>query len=127
MIGRRRTRTGRIGGRGAAAALALAGAGAGGCSQPELSADLGSALPQERIAGAAAAVRAGDLGAARELIVMLESSDPAVRMIGIRSLERLTGETRGYVYWAPEGEREEAVERWAGWWREQRSAQGGSS
>ncbi|MEL6394920.1 MAG: hypothetical protein AAFQ71_02870 [Planctomycetota bacterium] len=51
----------------------------------------------------------------RELIVQLESADPAARMFAIRSLERRTGQTLGYDHAAPEWERREAVREWVSW------------
>ena len=63
-------------------------------------------------------IRSGDASQARELIIMLESSDPAVRLIAIRGLERLTGETFGYDYADPAPKREVAINRWVEWERE---------
>lgn len=87
----------------------------GGCSQPKVEADIDSDVPQERLMGLAASVRANDRSAAREYVEMLESQDPAVRMFAIGALERMTGETKGYDFAAPERDRSAAVSAWAAW------------
>lgn len=98
------------------AALCGAAVGAlGGCSQPKVEADIESDVPQERLMGLAASMRANDRSAAREYVEMLESQDPAVRMFAIGALERMTGETKGYDFAAPERDRAEAVGAWAAW------------
>jgi HEAT repeat protein len=56
-----------------------------------------------------------DESAIPELIRMLESTDPGARLLAIRSLERLTGQTLGYDYAAPRWARSAAVERWKTW------------
>jgi hypothetical protein len=55
------------------------------------------------------------------LIVLLRSDDPLVRMTSIRTLELITGQTLGYDHAAPEPQREQAVARWAEWYRTGRS------
>ena len=47
-----------------------------------------------------------------ELVEQLSSNDPAARLLAIRSLERLTGETFGYEHAGPEWARREAIGRW---------------
>ena len=64
---------------------------------------------------AVAAAGAGDESAIPDLITMLDSDDPLVRMLAIRSLEHLTGEVRGYDHAAPEWQRSAAADRWAQW------------
>jgi hypothetical protein len=44
---------------------------------------------------------------------MLESDDPTTRVLALRTLERLTGETMGYDPHAEPFEREDAVARWS--------------
>ena len=61
------------------------------------------------------AAREGDLSAIPDLIGLLDSDDSLVRMVAIRSLERLTGQTLGYDHAVPEWRRDEAVERWVAW------------
>lgn len=53
------------------------------------------------------------------LVQMLESDDPATRLLAISTLQRLTNQTFGYDYAQPEVKRRPAVERWAAWVREQ--------
>jgi hypothetical protein len=52
----------------------------------------------------------------RSIIEQLDSFDPAMRMISIRTLERFTGQTLGYDYAAPSWERGLAVDRWVEWY-----------
>jgi len=54
----------------------------------------------------------------RHIIEQLDSFDPAMRMISIRTLERLTGETLGYDYAAPVWERSLAVDHWVDWYEQ---------
>lgn len=70
----------------------------------------------ERSLAAESAVAAGDLSAVPGLITMLASDDPAVRMIGQRSLERLTGLSHGYDHAGPELQRRAAIGRWVAWY-----------
>jgi HEAT repeat protein len=86
---------------------------AGGCVPIPKGFD--SPEPAARIEAAVEAADRGDRGAIPDLIALLESDDPATRLVAIRSLERLTGETLGYDHAAGEYEREEAVERWVEW------------
>lgn len=65
--------------------------------------------------GLAEATRQNDPSAAKEYVVMLESGDPAVRMFAIGALKRMTGETKGYDFAAPEPKRAPAVSAWAAW------------
>lgn len=58
----------------------------------------------------AAAGRTSDIPS---LVRMLESDDPTTRVLAIRTLERLTGETHGYDPHAEPFEREPAIARWA--------------
>jgi len=46
------------------------------------------------------------------LVKLLDSDDPATRMLAIRSLEEITGDTLGYDHAAPRRQRNEAVDRW---------------
>lgn len=46
---------------------------------------------------------------------MLDSHDPAVRLMAINGLERLTGQTLGYAYSDPEPKRTIAIDRWVRW------------
>jgi len=102
----------------------------GGCTAPELRADFASVDPSERsraVAELAKRVEEGGAGGAgafdeavstRELIEELDSTDPAVRMLTIGALERITGTRRGYDWAASDVDRDAGVERWVAWWEE---------
>jgi len=93
------------------------------CSQPALRADADSRLPSER-ALAAAMARSDERVTDAKLVDLLDSQDPAVRLLAIDALERRTGETLGYHFADPPTERALAVERWAS---RVRSQSGGSA
>lgn len=61
-----------------------------------------------------------------DLIRSLDSDDSAVRLTAIRTLERLTGQTLGYHYAAPESERRAAADRWVQWYQEQQGTSAGA-
>lgn len=65
----------------------------------------------------AQAARQEDRASIPNLILVLESSDPAQRMLAIGALERMTGQSLGYEYWAPRPVRDEAIARWKAWWQ----------
>lgn len=88
----------------------------GGCLPTVgVSADFDSALPQDRLAAVAEARRTGDLGAVAQLIEMLSSDDPLIRLVASDTLKRLTNEDFGYDPGAPDADRRAAAERWADW------------
>jgi hypothetical protein len=87
----------------------LAGAGCG----PTIRADFDSPEPAARNAAIVQAAGRRDRSAVADLVRMLDSDDPATRLLAINALERITGERLGYEYAAPEGERLAAIERWA--------------
>ncbi len=84
-----------------------------GCS-PE-SASFDSREPGARLEASFRAVDTQNKASIPDLVRMLDSDDPAERLVAIRSLERLTGQTFGYDHAAPEDERAKAVERWVAW------------
>lgn len=49
-------------------------------------------------------------------IELLDSDDPLVRMLALRSLEHMTGETFGYDHSGSQVERDQAVDRWVEWY-----------
>ncbi len=83
-----------------------------GCSPAPLRASFDSPSPTERAYAIERAAREHDLEAVPRIIEQLHSEDPAVRMVAITALERLTGETHGYVHFAPRYKRDEAIDRW---------------
>jgi hypothetical protein len=52
------------------------------------------------------------------LIELLESDDPAVRMVAIMALEELTGTSLGYRHFDPPWMREQYVDRWVRAWED---------
>lgn len=105
---------------GAAIALAVAGVLCTGCASAP--ADFNSPEPAARNAAIVRAAREKDQKAIPDLIRMLESDDPTTRVLAIRALERLTGETRGYHPEADEAARERAVDAWMAWLGQSRPA-----
>lgn len=93
--------------------LILLTGGMSGCASPPKGFD--SPVPAYRMDAAVDAAREGDRSAIPDLIGLLDSDDSLVRMVAIRSLERLTGQTLGYDHAASEWRRDEAVERWVAW------------
>ncbi len=73
--------------------------------------------PDERIEAIVQAGRQRDRDAVPHLVDRLTDSEADVRFFAIASLERITGETMGYEYYAPAPQRHEAVERWREWLR----------
>lgn len=104
------------------AALALAAAAAaplGGCADPAKEVSFEAPDPAARIRALKVAGRTEDRRAIPDLIQTLDSEDPMQRMVAIRTLEKMTGQTLGYEHAAPWWERNEAVERWVDWAHEQ--------
>ena len=71
--------------------------------------------PASRIPAIKKAVSARDSQTAQHLVKSLESEDPAIRFYAIRGLQDLTGETFGYVWYADDPNRGEALEKWRRW------------
>ena len=70
------------------------------------------------------AARHKDPQAAAYLIDRLGDGCVEVRFAAIVALEKIAGTSRGYRYWAPPGEREEAVARWRTWLRDGSNVRG---
>ncbi|MDX2133095.1 MAG: HEAT repeat domain-containing protein [Planctomycetota bacterium] len=75
--------------------------------------DFNSPDPAARNAAIIEAYAARDDKAIPDLVRMLDSDDPATRLLAIRTLESLTGTRLGYDPAAPSFEREPAVRAWA--------------
>ncbi len=86
----------------------------GGCAGGETSFDSPESAARLRAIHQAAAD--DDRNSIPKLIEMLESDDPAVRVLSIRTLESMTGQTLGYDATAPSFERTPAVDRWQQWY-----------
>ena len=71
--------------------------------------------PSVRIGAVHEAGSSGDNKSLPYLVDRLSDSEADVRFYAIIALEKLTGQRRGYRYWAPVAEREKAVARWRRW------------
>jgi hypothetical protein len=90
---------------------ALGGCFGGGREAP----DIRSADPSLKIPAIKSAVQRQDMSVIGALIKDLESDDPAVRFYAIQGLQRLTGETFGYEYYAEADARRPALQQWQQW------------
>ena len=91
-------------------ALALAS-----CSAPRPVASFDTLDPADRVRAALLTENPDDRRALAELVVMLDSDDPAQRLIASARLRHLTGRSFGYDHAAPEPERRAAADLWAAW------------
>lgn len=91
---------------------ALVMVGGAGCAGPGLSAGYDAPDPGARLHAVVGTASAREREDIPRLVSLLESDDPAVRMLSIRTLERMTGTTLEYDHWAPRVERDAAVARW---------------
>jgi HEAT repeat protein len=66
--------------------------------------------------------RTRDAGSVSLLVERLSDGYPEVRFAAGVALEKITGTSRGYRYWAGPAERDEAVARWRRWLSEDRQA-----
>lgn len=94
--------------------VAFGVAGVTAACAPSMPRGFDSPEPGVRIDAIVDAAKRDDPAAVPELVRMLDSDDPATRLLAIRALERITGTTHGYDYSAPESERREAIRRWQG-------------
>ncbi len=85
---------------------------AGSCGPSATEAHFDSANPAARLYAIERAARTGDITAAAHLVEQLDSGDPVVRLLAIAALERLTGETYGYLHYDPPHLRRPAIRRW---------------
>jgi hypothetical protein len=94
----------------------LLAAAVAGCASPPSGFE--SPVPATRLDAITHAAETRDRDSIPELITMLDSDDPVVRLAAIRTLERITGTTLGYDYAAPDWQRRERVDAWADWSRQ---------
>ena len=71
-----------------------------------------AASPGARSKAIQTAAITGDFSAIPRIVEQLDSDDPAIRMLAIESLKRLTGETYGYKHYDPAYVRNEAIVKW---------------
>ena len=108
----RRRRLGHL----AVKALILATSGIiSGCTAPREALVVTNPDPSIKIPAIKASVQSKDMSAVVQMVKDLESDDPAVRFYAIGGLQRLTNETFGYQYFADDGQRAAAVEKWKAW------------
>ncbi|CAG0984164.1 hypothetical protein PHYC_01932 [Phycisphaerales bacterium] len=100
----------------AAGASAGLAAGLASCG-PAIVADFNSAEPAARNSAIVKAAAEEDRSKISDLVRMLDSDDPATRLLAIQALERMTGERLGYDPAAGPDQREPAVVRWVEWVR----------
>lgn len=94
------------------------GAGlASGCASPSSAVGFEEKDPGARLRAIQDAAETDDRTKIDELIELLASDDPAERLLAIRTLERMTGETKGFDHSGTPASRRAAIERWAAWYR----------
>ena len=86
-----------------------------GCSEPTGPKTVASRNLAIKVPAIKDAVANKDMSAAAQLVSDLDSDDPAVRFYAIEGLERLTGQTFGYVYYDDRDARRPAVMKWRKW------------
>jgi len=86
-----------------------------GCGSIREHRGIASEDPAEKIPAIKQAGAAKDKNAVRQLIKELNHDDPAVRFYSIQALERITGETLDYHFYADEDQRKPAITRWNEW------------
>lgn len=95
----------------------LVAVAAAGCApeKPSLYTRLQDENPAVRLQAVHEAGNAKDVKAVPYLVDRLTDSDADVRMFAILALERITGQTHGYKYFAAPRERKDAADRWRKW------------
>lgn len=79
---------------------------------PTIRPDFNSPEPAARNSAIVNAAATKDRAAVPDLVRMLQSDDPATRLLAITALERITGERLGYDLGDSEAARAQAVSRW---------------
>lgn len=100
--------------------LAMVGMVPIGCVKTPVGFD--SPAPSKRLDAIVAASTETDTDSLIGLVEALSSTEPAARMLAIRSLERRTGQTLGYEHAGPIWQRREAVNRWVDFVEQQRES-----
>jgi hypothetical protein len=110
----------------AGAGVIVGAGGVGGCASPDKAVGFDEPDPHARLRAVQRAAASGDRSSIPALINLLSSDDAAERMLAIRSLESMTGQTLGYDHAAPPEARREAAGRWAAWYAQQQKPGGGT-
>lgn len=84
----------------------------GSCGPAATAGGFDSANPAARMYAIEHAARSSNRAAIGRIVEQLDCDDPAVRLMAITTLKRLTGETYGYRDFDPPQVRREAIERW---------------
>ena len=91
------------------------------CTAPTQQSGFDADDPSARTRALRSAVERNDRSAIPDMIEMLDSPDPAHRLLAIGALQRMTGQTLDYDYAATEHQREQAIRRWLQWWKQSNS------
>jgi hypothetical protein len=83
-----------------------------GCAPPASQGTLDSDNPAAKLYAVRKAGEAGDKSAIPKLVEALDNDDPAVRMMAIHALEKITGERLGFNPYGSVNERRECVDAW---------------
>jgi len=83
-----------------------------GCGPSATDGGFESANPAARMYAIEQAARENDRSAIPCIIEQLDCDDPAVRLLAITTLERMTGQTYGYRHYDDAPERRAAIARW---------------
>ncbi len=79
---------------------------------PTIRPDFNSAEPAARNSAIVRAASEKDTAAVPDLVRMLDSDDPATRLLAIQALEVITGDRFGYDHAASPADRERAIQKW---------------
>jgi len=82
------------------------------CGPPAIDGGFDSANPAAKMYAIQYAAQDGDRSAINSIIEQLSSDDPAVRLMAIGALQKLTGQTYGYCSYDPAWQRQVAIDRW---------------
>lgn len=83
-----------------------------GCGPAATDGGFDSANPAAKLYAIEYAAGANDRAAIPDLVEQLDSDDPAVRALAIATLQRLTGQTKGYRDFDPPDIRRQAIAQW---------------
>ena len=89
------------------------GLSAAGCAPAPTGTGLSAIDPTTKLQAIERAIHERDREAVPALVEQLDSDDPAVRLLAITALQRITGTTMGYDHAASARERDAATTRWA--------------
>src|SRR5437588_9807601 len=91
-----------------------------GCDAPEGPRRVNSRYMSQKVPAIKEAVGRKDFSVAPDLVRDLDSDDPAVRFYAIQGLQRLTGQTFGYLYYQDRQARRPSLMKWQRWLNDQK-------